>query len=353
MNIAQNLGLNDEIFCRMTLTTKMFLSNVLGHVAELHYENYLDAHNISFKKAPTDKHYDYVVNFERHQVKRFEVESTNNNFIGVNLTITHGNRMGEGKYYRRDAFDKLILHDVNFKRFKTIPTSVIPLNSKYNGCLPGRFKLRRSESDKLETINLEILIALKQRNKLFVVAIEELRKKLDLTYAKMLEIICSLSLDEIDKIFTEDNFRLITGAKGFVAEEHFNQFLEQHNISYRQHKSIYSKVDHWVKDKIRVQVKIPNLRSTTNDYWGIKTHKSHGHGLGELLRSDDFDILALFTGFEMIPSKSKYLPQNVTSSFLFIPNVDLERYPGHPEYLKRINRIRKDKYNVNDISIFL
>ncbi len=86
VNIAKRLGLSEEQFCRMTLTTKMFLSNVLGHAAELQYEKSLNSKRKKFVKAPTDVYYDYVVNKRRQQVKRFESASTDNKFIGVNLT---------------------------------------------------------------------------------------------------------------------------------------------------------------------------------------------------------------------------------------------------------------------------
>ena len=54
MKIAKNLGLTDEAFCRMVMTTKMLLSNVLGHAAELHYEKDLIKKGVKYKKAPAD-----------------------------------------------------------------------------------------------------------------------------------------------------------------------------------------------------------------------------------------------------------------------------------------------------------
>ena len=81
MRIAKKLGLDRERFCKMVVITKMLLSNVLGHAAELHYEKALTKNNITFKKAPTDEHYDYIVNNKKDQVKRWEVESTNQKYL--------------------------------------------------------------------------------------------------------------------------------------------------------------------------------------------------------------------------------------------------------------------------------
>ena len=99
----------------------------------------------------------------------------------------------------------------------------------------------------------------------------------------------------IDSLFTDENFRLVTGAKGFAAEEHFNVLLEKNKLNYKQDKDMYSKVDHWV-GKHRVQVKIPNLRAVTNEKWAFKTRKSHGSGVKELYTTDEFDFVALFIG---------------------------------------------------------
>ena len=114
---------------------------------------------------------------------------------------------------------------------------------------------------------------------------------------------------------------------------------------------MYSKVDHWVNDNIRVQVKIPNERANNESFWGVKTHKSHGHGKGELHQTEEFDVLALFIGFKIDPLKSKYLPVETKEAFLFIPEKDLPRHEDHKDCLKRISRIPKDKYVVNDLSL--
>jgi len=352
MNIAEKLNLNIEIFCRMVTTTKMLFSNVLGHAAELHYEKYLTSHNIDFEKAPTDVHYDHIVNEEKHQVKRFESNSTNEDVIGVNLTQTHGNRTGPDAFYKRTDFDKLILFDVGFTNFFNIDINDIPSNPRHGGRLPGRYRIPRPEDKKLEKFDLEFLKAMKIKNANFPAAIESLRKKYKWNYKQLLEKTCNLSFTEIDSLFSEENFRLVVGAKGFAAEEHFNVLLEKHHIPYKQIKEMYSKVDHLAKDNIRVQVKIPNERSTNDEYWGIKTHKSHGHGRGELYCGDVFDILALFIGFEMDENHSRYFPKNVSEKFIFIPFSDLQRHPDYPDCLKRISRIEKDKYEINDITIF-
>ena len=115
---------------------------------------------------------------------------------------------------------------------------------------------------------------------------------------------------------------------------------------------MYSKVDHWVNENIRAQVKIPNERANDENFWGVKTHKSHGHGQGELYKADAFDILALFIGFKMDEKISKYLPISVSSEFLFVPIADLEQHPEYPGYLKRISKISKKRYKLNDLSAF-
>ena len=48
---------------------------------------------------------------------------------------------------------------------------------------------------------------------------------------------------------------------------------------------------------------------------------------------------------------SKYLPVSVTTEFLFVPITDLEQHPKYPGYLKRISKIRKTRYKINDTSI--
>jgi len=352
MNIAKKIGLDVEIFCRMVITTKMLFSNVLGHVAELHYEKYLKKKGIDFKKAPTDKHYDYIVKGERDQVKRFESMSTNKDFIGVNLVQTHGNRHGPDAFYKINSFDRLVAIDADFDDIIIVKVGDIPRNKKYKDRLVGRYKISREKKWKLTKFGLDFLNALNVKNYGFPDAIEKLRKKYNLSYKNLLEKCCRLSLKEIDSLFSNENFRLITGAKGFAAEEHFNVFLDKNKIPYEQDKGMYSKIDHWVgKKRVRVQVKIPNLRSTNKDHWGVKTHKSHGHKELELYKADEFDLIVLFVGFKMDESKSKYFPVSVKEQFIFIPVSDLERHPDYPDRLKRINKIKKDKYKINDISI--
>jgi len=351
MNIAKKLGLEVEPFCRMILTTKMLLSNVLGHAAELHYEKYLIKNNIKFQKAPTDTHYDYVLDIVRDQVKRWETSSTNKKKIGVNLVQTHGNRSGEGAFYTTSDFDRLILFDVGFNKFKIINMANIPRNPKFAGYITGKFGVPRNEDETLFGFDLEFLTALKIKNTAFPEAIENLRRKYNLTYVQLLEKCCNLTLKEIDSLFSEENFRLITGAKGFAAEEHFNIFLKRKGIQYKQMKDMYNKVDHLVKGRIRVQVKIPHQKSVDENHWAFKTHKSHGHGLLELYKANEFDIVALFIGFEIDESKSRYFPISVKEEFIFVPVSDLERYPKNHNYLKRVNKIRKDRYKVNDISL--
>ena len=351
MLIAKKLGLKPEIFCRMIITTKMLLSNVLGHAAELHYEKFLNKNNVKFQKAPTDVHYDYIINDEKNQVKRWETDSTDDKFIRINLTKTHGNRNGADAFYKRDDFDNLIVFDVGFSRLKIMNSKDIPKNSHYSDRLPGKFKLNRETNDKISTFDKEILETLKIKNSDFPEAIERFRKKYNLLYLQLLEKCCNLQIDEIDSLFSEDNFRLITGAKGFAAEEHFNVFLEKHKIPYKQDKQMYSKVDHWVNGKIRVQVKIPNERANTEDFWGVKTHKSHGHGVGELYKANAFDVLAFFIGFKMDKRVSKYLPVSVSPEFIFVPINELQQHPKYPGYLKRISKIRKSTYKINDLSL--
>lgn len=350
MNIATILGLTDEIFCRMVVTTKMLFSNLLGHVAELHYEKYLDNEGIKFQKAPTDVHYDYTINEERHQVKRFESDTTYDKFIGVNLTKTHGDRSGADAFYERSAFDKLILFDVGFKSLIIIDSKDIPINNRYGDRLPAKFKIPR-KNGQLTDADKEFLTVLKIKNVAFPKAIEKLRSKYGWSYQQLLEACCNLTLDEIYSLFTEDNFRLVVGAKGFAAEEHLNMLLDKNGIPYCQNKDMYSKIDHWVKDKIRVQVKIPNEKANTPEVWGVKMHKSHGHGKSELCLANAFDILAFFIGFKMGKS-SKYFPESVKTEFIFVPVTDLPQHPEYPGYLKRVCRIKKDSYEINDLSIF-
>lgn len=350
MEIAKKMGLDTEVFCKMIITTKMLYSNVLGHSAELSYEKYLRSNNIKYIKSPTDVQHDYIVNGERHQVKRWESDGTNLNFISANLTKTHGDRKGEGAFYLRSDFDNLILFDVGFNNFLNVKINEIPKNIKYPDRLPGRYKHIRT--DRLNQKDIEFLKTLQVKNKNYPKAIEDYRAKNKITYSQLLEKSCNLTLNEIDSLFSDENFRLVTGTKGFAAEEHFNIFLENNNIPFEQDKEMYSKVDHRVKEKIRVQVKTPHLRSNDEQYWGVKTHKSHGHGIDELYKANEFDIVALFTGFIMDETISKYIPIDVKSEFIFIPISDLDEHPKYPGHLKRVSKIDKSKYIVNDPTIF-
>ena len=349
MQIAKKLGLETEIFCRMVLMTKMLLSNVIGHAAELHYEKCLEKQGLSFIKAGTDEHFDYTVGQFRDQVKRFESSSTNLRRVGANLTQTHGDRSAQDAFYNLNSFDRLILFDVGFEDYLNIKISDLPLHPKYPTHVKGKITVDRDGS-LLSNFNKEFLLTMQIPNQAFPSAIEELRKKYSLNYTQLLEKTCNLSTDEIDSLFTIDNFRLVTGAKGFSAEEHFNVFLENHNIQYRQDKDMYSKVDHWIGD-LRVQVKIPNQRAVDENNWAFKTHKSHGSGVGELYEKDAFDVVALFVGFEIDENIDRYFPVSVKNEFIMIPMSDIEEHPNYPGFLKRITKFSKNKYKVNDISL--
>jgi hypothetical protein len=349
MIIAIKLGLDPEIFCRMCLTTKMLLSNVIGHAAELHYEKYLIKNNLNFQKANTDEHFDYLVTGFRDQVKRFETESTNFNRIGVNLTQTHGDRSGQDAFYKLDSFDRLVIFDVGFENHHLIPIEDLPRHAKFSTHIDGKFKTLRSAS-LLSDFNKEFLSVMKVKNQGFPQAIEIFREKFNLGYSELLEKICNLSLTEIDSLFSTDNFRLVTGAKGFAAEEHFNVFLEKNGFNYRQDKDMYSKVDHWIGD-LRVQVKIPNQRAVDANNWAFKTHKSHGSGVGELYENNAFDVVALFIGFEIDEDIDRYFPISVKNEFLFIPMKDIDEHPKYPGYLKRVTRFAKEKYKINDVTL--
>ena len=98
------------------------------------------------------------------------------------------------------------------------------------------------------------------------------------------------------------------------------------------------------------QVKFPNLRACDEQYWGVKTHKSHGSGIGELYKDDVWDILALFIGFDMDENGSKYFPRSVTNDWIFVPMDETERHHKHKDYLKRVPKIKKNKYKINDIN---
>lgn len=347
MQIATKLGLSQERFCKMCLTTKMLLSNVIGHAAELQYEKFLINSKTQFKKAPVDKHYDYIVKNKKEQVKRYEVASTNLKQVGVNLTQTHGDRSAQDAFYKLGSFDRLVVCDLSLKKFLFKDFHEIPRHPKYPNHLNGKIKIERDFKSE-DPFDEDFFLTMKNANKKFPPALEDLRNKYGLSYSELLVKICNLTINEIDSLFSEDNFRLITGAKGFAAEEHFNIFLEDHGVTYKQDTNMYSKVDHWLGN-LRVQVKFPNLRSCDENNWAVKTHKSHGHGVGELYKDDVFDILALFIGFKMDEKVNKYLPLSVSNDWLFIPMKELERHHEHKSYLKRVPKIPKNKYKTNDI----
>jgi hypothetical protein len=346
MNISKKLGLDLENFCRMCLKTKMLLSNIIGHAAELQYEKYLNERSIKFEKAETDKHYDYIVGNKRDQVKRYEVASTNLKRLGANLTQTHGDRSAQDAFYKENSFDRLVICDLGLKSFIIKEFDELPRHEKYPEHIKGRFTIERQFSSN-ENLDVDFFNTMKFKNMEFPDALENLRKKYNLSYSDLLQKVCNLTLDEIDSLFSPENFRLITGVKGFAAEEHFNIFLENNDISYKQDTNMYSKVDHWLGDT-RVQVKIPNLRACDEEYWGVKTHKSHGSGIGELYKDDVWDILALFIGFKMDDS-SRYFPKSVTNEWIFIPMNETERHHEYSDYLKRVPKIKKNRYKTNDI----
>ena len=186
MNIATRLGLPDERFARMVMTTKMLLSNVLGHAAELHYEKELASAGTPYTKAPTDVSYDYIVEGNKDQVKRFESASTDDQFVGANLTKTHGDRSGAGGFYLRQGFDRLILFDVGFKRKYVISTVDIPNNSRYVNCLPGRYLVPRAVDLNEDAFSASFLRAMKAQNNNFVDAIEALRLEYNISYLELL-----------------------------------------------------------------------------------------------------------------------------------------------------------------------
>jgi hypothetical protein len=351
MRIAENLGLTNEAFCRMVITTKMLFSNVLGHAAELHYEKDLIARKYKYEKAPTDVPYDYIVDGKKDQVKRFETNSTSTKFVGVNLTKTHGDRSGSGGYYSRGDFDRLIILDVGLSTTYVVLEKDIPNNPKYPGSLPGKLKLPRVLDEKL-IFETKFLNAMKFANSKFPDAIELLRSDYKMSYSELLSKSCDLTIDEIDSLFCFDNFRLVVGARGFAGEEHFNMLLDSKKILYKQMKDMYCKHDHLVMAKVKVQVKTLHGRSTDENFYGFKTHKSHGHGVGELIKKNEFDYIALFVGFEMDETHDHYVPKSAKTEFIFIPAKDLEEHPNFPGYLKRVTRIPKLKYKINDLSIF-
>ena len=143
MQIATKLGLSQERFCKMCLTTKMLLSNVIGHAAELQYEKFLINSKTQFKKAPVDKHYDYIVKNKKEQVKRYDVASTNLKQVGVNLTQTHGDRSAQDAFYKLGSFDRLVVCDLSLKKFLFKEFNEIPRHPKYPNHLNGKIKIER------------------------------------------------------------------------------------------------------------------------------------------------------------------------------------------------------------------
>lgn len=347
MQIAIRLGLEVEVFARMCLRTKMLLSNILGHAAESHYEKYLNNLGQDYVKAPTDSHFDYTVGQHRDQVKRFESQRTNQKRLAINLTQTHGDRSGEGAFYEPNSFDRLIAYDVLFRNFHVVEIEQIPRHPRFETHLGSHLLIPR-EANPLVPEQLEVLNLLKVKNEDFPRAVDEFLGKHSLTFAEGLSYLCNLSLSDIDGLFSRENFRLVTGAKGFAAEEHFNVYLEDRDISYRQDRNMYSKVDHWLGE-LRVQVKIPHQRSVTASHWAFKTHKSHGHGVGELYRTDEFDLVALFIGFVMDEEVDPYLPIRVSNEFIFVPVKFLQEHPDFPGHLKRISRVLRTDYPVNEL----
>ena len=145
MNFAGKIGLTDEEFCKTMVLVKMFgMVAVLGHTAELRYEKYLKSKNIKFDKAENDKHFDYIVNGERNQVKRFETGRTTLDKLVANLTKTHGNRTKKGtgsNYFRRD-FDNLVILDINGE-FHTVKVSDIEAHRKRPNQLSSSHTVKR------------------------------------------------------------------------------------------------------------------------------------------------------------------------------------------------------------------
>ena len=353
MKFAKRLGISNELFCKSIIRVKMFgMVAVMGHVAEYHYERYLDQKKIKYEKAGTDNLYDYLLSSsnDRVQVKRWDSGSTDSDkIISANLTKTHGNRKGENAYYLRDAFDTLVLYDIGFQNFIPIQIDDIPRNKKYQYRLPNLYKANRENA--LTTFQKQFLGVIKTKNKAFVPAIEKLRG--ETTYVEFTKNLFNMTLDELDTLFTRENFRLVTAAKGFIAEEHLNQFFEKNNITYEHELDMYSKVDHYVTrdDKtLRIQCKTPHMRTTDESCWGFKTHKTHGSGIDELYNNDEFDLIALFVGYKY--GQDPYVPTETESNFVFIPTARLQRHPSDNSKLKRINKIDRNDAIMNDLHYF-
>ena len=242
-----------------------------------------------------------------------------------------------------------MLFDVLFGNYLDIDINQINTNKRFDTHIEGKHKVPRNENLILNEDQIDFLNLIKVKNKQYPDALEKFKEKKGLNYSEILTLCCNLTLEEIDSLFNKDNFRLVTGAKGFAAEEHFNVLLEKYNFPYTQDKDMYSKVDHWVNGK-RVQVKIPHLLSVTEDKWAFKTHKSHGSGVKELYRNDEFDYVALFIGFEMDVEKDRYLPVSVKNEFILIPTEDLPEHPNYPGHLKRVSSFEKNKYQINNLN---
>ena len=375
MNFAGKIGLTDEEFCKTMVLVKMFgMVAVLGHTAELRYEKYLKSKNIKFDKAENDKHFDYIVNGERNQVKRFETGRTTLDKLVANLTKTHGNRTKKGtgsNYFRRD-FDNLVILDINGE-FHTVKVSDIEAHRKRPNQLSSSHTVKRdlcvkeykknySTTNSVSNFQSDFLDALKQKNENYPPAIEELRKKYKIqSYVKLWTMISGLTLDETFSLFTVENFRLITAAKGFCAEEHFNKFLKENKIKYKQNIAMYAKSDHDINGH-GYQVKTTYPNGTTSEEWAFKTHKSHGHGEGELYKNDAFDIIAVFVGYEPQTKSDleiqkektgdKYTPASVKTNFIFVPIDRIEEHPDHPGFLKRVSKVLRSDYTINDLTNF-
>jgi|APSaa5957512535_1039671.scaffolds.fasta_scaffold03422_3 hypothetical protein len=358
MRIANALGLGDELFCKMMVKTKMFgMVAVLGHSAEIRYEKFLRSKNIEFEKASNDEHFDYTVKGKRNQVKRFETGRTTLDKLVANLTKTHGNRSGGGTgdvYFKTD-FDNLVILDFDGS-FHTVKVDDITEHRRRPNQLSGSHTIHRDISP--TPFQKDFLYALKEKNEKFPPAIEILKEKYNITtYSELWQKISNLTLEETDSLFSVENFRLITAAKGFAAEEHFNMFLEQNEIEYEQNIGMYAKSDHIVNG-VGFQVKTTYPNGTTRSHWAFKTHKSHGHGETELYKNDAFDMVAVFVGYEpqekaaLENLEDRYTPTSTTTSFIFIPITDLDDHPNHPGHLKRVSKVPKDRYTINDTSIF-
>ncbi len=358
MRIAKSLGLTDEQFCKIMVKTKMFgMVAVLGHAAEIRYEKFLKSKNIEFKKANNDEHFDYIVNGKRNQVKRFETGGTTLDKLVANLTKTHGNRSGTGTgnvYFKTD-FDNLVVLDIDGS-FYTVKIDDINEHRTQPNQLAGSYTIHRKIDP--SPFQKDFLESLKQKNEQYPIAIEQLLKKYDIsTYSSAWSRISGLTLDETNSLFSVENFRLITAAKGFAAEEHFNMFLEKNKIKYKQNIGMYAKSDHIING-MGFQVKTTYPNGTTKTDWAFKTHKSHGHGEGELYKNDAFDIVAVFVGYEpqdkisLENLKDKYTPVSTETKFIFVPISDIPEHPDYPGYLKRVTKVAKDRYTINDTSIF-